>query len=242
VQSDTSIVVNEPVSPFNPINQQVYEILPEPKEISNKTEIERDLVRREVSNDRQVPELFDMSDDNYNQNEILNERILVEEKLESVDNEISSNVISQEDLFIQNIKTKLFKKYRFKTFISSLAKNDIFCNIDRPSGEQWSKAMISLVKTNVLSNVSTGVALKYKFNLQSEDSSKFLTYDYTIKSINRSLNKIPTKKLSASKLRHQIKNTIRPKINDWEEYLNSLVEEGYYRTIEESSIISYTLL
>lgn len=239
--SDINVVSRDPISPFDQLDNSFSKT----SEISRIQELARYFINKDQENHFENMNLFDQDDDMYVTDNV---SVGIPDEIASIDQNINLNIeavhypISEYDSLTQSIKEKLFNKYRFKTFVSWMSKNDTYNNNNRPSSDQWNKAMGMLVKTNILSNVSTDNLLKYKFNLKVQDNSKFLTFAYVKKSIDRSLGKVFDKKLTAGKLRHQIAKNLRPSISDWDEYLTELVRECHYSAVDESSLIYYTYM
>ena len=117
---------------------------------------------------------------------------------------------------IQMIKLKLFKKYQYIRFNSSEGRRKLFNFRNRPSLASWNKILMLLVESNTLSIVVTGKKRRlFIFNLLLDSNYEFLTYEYVIKSLSRSLTKETSKKLSASKLRKSIKLNLRPSVDEF---------------------------
>ena len=98
-----------------------------------------------------------------------------------------------------------------------------------------------LVGSNILSEFKSNDGLKYKFNLRAEKTGKYLSYEYMKKSVKRSLNKEISKKLSASRLRHNVSGVLRPLMIEWENYLNDMVQDDCLIKSEDEIIPVYSL-
>lgn len=239
IQSDTSIVVNEPVSPFNPINQSVHEILPEPKEISNKTEMERHLERREVSTDRQEPELFDMSDHISNQNEILIEPQNIISETVTVEDKRFNNVSS--DSLLSILHEKIFQIYQYRIFNIFSLKEQPMLNINQELLATIDDLIITMLSNQSISQLDINNVTFYKLNLRIEKTGKFLSHSYMIKSLTRSINKEKYKKISSSKSRDNLRSTMRPSMQHWEFYLKDLVSDNVLLFKDDEPIEYYKL-
>lgn len=139
---------------------------------------------------------------------------------------------------IQYFKLKLFNKYRYRCFNSSEGRRELFSLKNRPSIVDWDKSLKLLVKTNVLSVIT---AHKFKFNLLIDGTISFLNHEYMIKSITRSLNKEILKKLSAPKLRRNVKLSLRPTVNEWANYLEDLASDNFLVKEEQGLNTFYSL-
>lgn len=139
------------------------------------------------------------------------------------------------------IKLKLFKKYRYTLFNSSEGRRELFSFRNRPSATSWNKALLLLVESGTLSIIMIGKEHRFIFNLRLNSSYKFLTYEYVIKSLFRSLAKETSKKLSASGLRKNIKLNLRPSADEWAKYLEDLVSSGILRQIDDGHASLFTL-
>ena len=234
IQSDTSIVVNEPVSPFNLINQQVYEILPEPKEISNVTEKERHLIGTKMSTYRQEPELFDMSDDKFENTAadkiiIESNPVQEEESLQVFDMQIVPTL--QRSRISIVFKLKLFTHFTYKLFNPYSARIALYSIYNRPDRDEWNESIKAMINNNVLSTIIMNGSSFSKFNLVVEKTGRFLSHSYVLKSIYRSIDKENLKRVTASKSNANIRGALRPAIEDWTIYMEDMVADGYIEKV-----------
>lgn len=147
-------------------------------------------------------------------------------------------VISAPSLY----KEKLFSKYRYRTFNLKKARKDMFSFDYRPSVTEWNNLINSMVKDNELSILSSSdSSMNYKFNIKIEKASGYLNHEYMLKTITRSLSKNSLARVSASRLRENLRNSMRPSVIEWEKYLQDLVNDGYLVLLEEDRVVYYKL-
>lgn len=147
-------------------------------------------------------------------------------------------VISAPSLY----KEKLFSKYRYRTFNLKKARKDMFSFDYRPSVTEWNNLINSMVKDNELSILpSSDSSMNYKFNIKIEKASGYLNHQYMLKTISRSLSKNSLARVSASKLRDNVRSSMRPSMIEWERYLQDLVNDGFLVLLEEDRVVYYKL-
>lgn len=143
-----------------------------------------------------------------------------------------NNNISDE-FFIENYKTKLFKTYRYRLFNSANARIELYNHKNRLSVKQCDNFYKKMIRDNIISVVNLNFERKYKFNLQVNGSNKFLTHEYIVKSLGRSLSREISKKSSSSKLRRNLKLELRPSVDDWGNYLEDMVADRFLIKLKE---------
>lgn len=233
IGTDTTVVACDPVSPFNQADQSFTQFLPENLEISSVTEKLDQSILLELDHHTQDQSFFSVSDDfeqAFDNNQNFN-------------NEAVEIVEQHENTSVAGIsyREKLFSKYRYKMFNPSDARNSMYTKSYRPGINNWSKCIRDMVKSQLLSCINVNGVSFYKFNLKTETSGKFLTHDYMIKSLTRSINKEPLKRISAGNSRKKLLKAMRPNITDWDFYLQDLVNDSYLN-IDETSVIHYYTL
>ena len=103
---------------------------------------------------------------------------------------------------IHDIKGTLFRRYRYRQFSPSTARNTLFSSAKRPNSSDWKSMIARMVEHSEVSKIIEKKCKTFiKFNLKSYVTDKLIPYSYIVKSINNILSKQPNGNATASALR-----------------------------------------
>lgn len=145
------------------------------------------VVNHVVSNDQPVihNNCFEMDNNNND--------ILIE------DNDKTNNVSLEE------LKDKLFNKYRYKKFNMTFIYRDIFrSNTNSVSSLECKLKLNQLVQANYISKIKSERVYVFRINLLSA-GGRYLEFNHILKSLERFLNKCLKNEETASLLRRRLK-------------------------------------
>lgn len=147
---------------------------------------------------------------------------------------LSLNDIKLDDINIDlftTIVSKLFRKYRYKKFILSDARNSLFSIQRRPSAHEWKAKIKMMIEKGYLTAIKIRNGYSYKFNLMIPNSDKFITHFYLVKLIRNYLSHHQIKYASQATIRNCLDQSLRPPSAHLGLFLNTMVEEGDLRSI-----------
>jgi len=140
----------------------------------------------------------------------------VNDDLPSLHEDLASSNGSFDMQFFIN---RLFKKYRYRKFNISEARKYLFDVKKRPSLHNWNILISFLTSSNAMSSVTEKKNF-YKFNIKINDKM-YLDYEYIMKFLAEHLSKCPNG-MTGLLMRHKLNLHLRPKPNDWIDYLDDL--------------------
>lgn len=143
------------------------------------------------------------------------------------DNAVNDNILSLGEDFpdsndsfdMQFFINRLFEKHRYRKFNISETRKTLFNAKKRPSLHNWNIMTKFLTSNNAMSFVSEKKNF-CRFNMQI-NNRKYLDYEYIMKFLVRHLSKCPNG-MTGLLIRHKLSLYLRPKPNDWTDYLDDL--------------------
>ena len=140
----------------------------------------------------------------------------------------------------ESIIQKIFKTYQFSKFTGHGSRHSLYNSLYRPSSEDWSNFLLSMVEKKILADYGSEKTTLYQFNLETPSGS-FVRVEYVLESIHRRINRTLARGVSSTELRKGIRYCYRPKIDQWKRFLDYLVEEEVLASSLANGIEYYSL-
>lgn len=143
------------------------------------------------------------------------------------DNAVNDNILSLGEDFpdsndsfdMQFFINRLFEKHRYRKFNISETRKTLFNAKKRPSLHNWNIMIKFLISGNAMSFIDENKNF-CRFNMQI-NNRKYLDYEYIMKFLVKHLSKCPNG-MTGLLIRHKLSLYLRPKPNDWTDYLDDL--------------------
>lgn len=139
---------------------------------------------------------------------------------------------------LKKYHTALFNEYRYRVFDMTRAKRKFNNVLQMPSKQEWSHFVEKYVTNNIISRSLDNK--QYRFNLNSSaNNNRFLKFSKVQNVLNKHLKLAQGHQSTACKLRTYITLDLRPTPEDWENFLNDLVDDKLLSVKTQDSTTYY---
>lgn len=143
-----------------------------------------------------------------------NEHINFLLELKTVNNPIEKKLNEEKPMNIEEMfQQRLFEKYRYRKFNSSIARVNLASSNKRPSTNDWDKFIDSLLSKSIISRVSYG-SMGFRFNLKAKSKNSYFKYFLVINCFKRLINRNSGVAMTLSKLHSCFNSHRRPGVKD----------------------------
>lgn len=135
---------------------------------------------------------------------------------------------------------KLNKKYRYKKFLSSVARCDIAPHHKRINKEEWCILFNSLIEDNYVSEIKLQRKFGYKINLKSFSTGSFITHHEIKNTIVSILNREKISSFTVKKIMEEMPKDMQPAEEELKNFLEDMVSEKELKFIDQDGLRTYS--